>query len=390
MSLYLSTKAAGWTLIRGARQLLTLHHTRGPRRAVELANLGAITDGSVLLHNGVIEAVGPTRRVENLAQARDAEEIDASGRVVMPAFIDAHACLVQVTAGTVQNIPATRLEAQADQLLKILASHGTGSIGAVTGCALDASGEVKILRAMHALQSRPVDLVPIAAVTNRVWADEEVLRSVKGRKLASVAQVRCGEGGVSAADTESFLTLAQRLGFAVRCEMARGHDAGMVEAAIRLQALSISVMEGFKRDEIEMLASSPTFAILLPARNLADESPRLMRQLVDAGGWIALGSGLGPETDATGSMQTVVQLACRRFGLTLEEAICAATCNAAWALGLGGLTGSLEHGKSADLILLNASDYREIQHFEGTNLTHSLIKRGVVVCKEDFPGWPAD
>jgi imidazolonepropionase len=77
------------------------------------------------------------------------------------------------------------------------------------------------------------------------------------------------------------------------------------------------------------------------------------------------------------------------FGVSLPEAISAATINAAWALGLGSQTGSLEHGKRGDLILLNASDYRELQMLSSTNLTHSLIKRGVVLCKEDFPGWPS-
>jgi imidazolonepropionase len=170
--------------------------------------------------------------------------------------------------------------------------------------------------------------------------------------------------------------------------MAPQHDARMVDAAITLQSLSISAMDAFGRTEIEMLAGSSTFAILLPARMSSGGSQVYARQLVDQGGLVALGSGLWPETPSTGSMQAVVQLACRRLRLTVEQAICAATCNAAWALGKGALTGSLEHGKIADLILLNASDYREIPLLEGTNLVHSLIKRGVVVCKEDFLGWP--
>jgi imidazolonepropionase-like amidohydrolase len=161
MSFRKSAEPERWTLVRGARQLLTLHHKCGPCRAGELENLGAIPDGSVLLRNDVIEAVGPTRRVENLAQARDAEEINAAGCVVMPAFIDAHACPIP---GAVQNIPATRVEAQADELLKILARHGTASLGAVTGYATDTSVELKMLRALHALESRPLDLISILAV----------------------------------------------------------------------------------------------------------------------------------------------------------------------------------------------------------------------------------
>ena len=77
-------------LIRGARQLLTLRGTGGPRRGRELRDPGLIQDGSVLVMDGVIREVGPTRRVENLAVARGAVEIDATGRVVMPGFVDSH------------------------------------------------------------------------------------------------------------------------------------------------------------------------------------------------------------------------------------------------------------------------------------------------------------
>src|SRR5579863_8713727 len=82
------------TLVRGARQLLTLRGPDGPRRGAELRNLGLIQDGAVLVVDGLIHEVGPSRRLENLALARSAQEIDASGRVVMPGFVDSHMHLV--------------------------------------------------------------------------------------------------------------------------------------------------------------------------------------------------------------------------------------------------------------------------------------------------------
>ncbi|HWB97282.1 MAG TPA: hypothetical protein VG672_11280, partial [Bryobacteraceae bacterium] len=83
----------GLILVRGARQLLTLHGPKVPRRGAALRDLGLIHDGSVLIRDGVIEEVGPSRRVENLSVARAADEIDATGRVVMPGFVDAQAHL---------------------------------------------------------------------------------------------------------------------------------------------------------------------------------------------------------------------------------------------------------------------------------------------------------
>ena len=81
-------------LIRGARQLLTLHGPSGPRRGADLRNLGIIGDGAVLIGDGLIREVGPTRRLENLVEARNAIEINAAGRVVLPGFVDSHTHLI--------------------------------------------------------------------------------------------------------------------------------------------------------------------------------------------------------------------------------------------------------------------------------------------------------
>jgi imidazolonepropionase len=384
--------------VRGARQLLTLHRHSGARRGGELADLGVIVDGSVLLHNGVIEAVGPTRRIENIAGARNARELDAAGRVVMPAFVDPHACLVPVpayrqeaTAKPVHALPATRLEAQADDLLKTMARHGTATVGALSGYGRDATGELKILRAMRARDRKPLDVVSILFIRGADFGRDaglELLNCVARRKLASMVAVQCGEGAHPRLEAELFLHAARSLGLAVRWEMLREHDTELVEAAVNLHALSISTPGPYRAHEIEMLSDASTFAILLPERLSRTGLTGSARELIDSGALIALGSGLSPEVGATGSMQTVVQLACELLDMSLAEAISAATINAAWALGVGPHTGSLEHGKSGDLILLNASDYREIPLLAGTNLAHAMIKRGVILFKEDFPGWP--
>src|SRR5450756_1304948 len=86
-------------LIRGARHLVTVRGTRGPRRGPSLNELNVIQDGAVLIQDGILVAVGPSRRVENLAQARNAIEINAAGRVVMPGFVDAHTHLAFPPAG---------------------------------------------------------------------------------------------------------------------------------------------------------------------------------------------------------------------------------------------------------------------------------------------------
>jgi imidazolonepropionase len=405
-------KPDNWMLIRGARQLVTLHQHSGVPRSHELDRLGLIADGSLLMRNGIIEAVGPTRRIENMAGARHADEIDAAGRVVMPAFIDPHACLVPVPAyrheasKPVQTLPAGRLEAQADELLKLMARHGTATVGSLSGYACDTTGELKILRALRARNRKPLDIVSILYFTGHRHAappdrdapgraatganpDHDLLHLVARRKLANVAAVRCGASAVPSSAAESLLAAARSLALHVRVELLADRDIQLVEKAVNLRALSVCAPGPYRSPEIEALAGSSTVAILLPhllaQRGLLGSSS----ELIDHGVRIALGSGLNPENGGTASMQTVIQMACEHLGLSLPEAISAATVNAACALGVAETSGTLERGKLGDLLFLNASDYREIPLLAGTNLTYLMIKRGVILFKEDFPYWPA-
>jgi imidazolonepropionase len=384
-----------WTLIRGARQLLTLHRNAGARRGRDLAELGAIIDGSVLLRDGIVDAVGPTRRIENLTGAKHAEEIDAAGRVVMPAFVDPHAVLSPVPASgqepsrVVNAVPASRLEAQADRLLRIVARHGTGTVGSLSGYGAGLTGELKILRAVHARHRKPIDIVSVLQLTGEqdTGVDAELLAVAARRKLAKIVAIRSGVGGFEPDAALAVMTQAQSLGFGVRIELTADHDIHVAGRAIEREAMSIAFAGRYRIPETEMFSGAHTVAILLPLL-IADGSDGATRDLIDHGAVVALGSGLNPVTGSTANMQTVVQTGCERCGLSIEEAISAATVNAAWALGVGNHAGSLEHGKHGDLILLNASDYRDIPLYTGTNLVHTMVKRGIVLFEEDFTGWP--
>ena len=160
----------GTVLIRGARQLLTLRGPKEPRRGAALNDLGIIHDGSLLIRDGIIEEVGTSRRVENLACARDAMEINAAGRVVMPGFVDCHTHLVfppsggadadeQTAVRLVCSSTGQRLEARARSHVEAMARHGTTTVEAKTGCGADESAEIKILRVLSALKRDPLDVV---------------------------------------------------------------------------------------------------------------------------------------------------------------------------------------------------------------------------------------
>ena len=104
--------------------------------------------------------------------------------------------------------------------------------------------------------------------------------------------------------------------------------------------------------------------------------------MIEAGVPIALASNFNPQHTPTLNMQTVVALASMQFGLTVGEAISAATINGAHAAGCASRAGSLELGKAADLLILNISDYRELADQFGMNLVHLTMKRGAFIYKE--------
>jgi len=217
---------------------------------------------------------------------------------------------------------------------------------------------------------------------------KELIDTVFRRKLAGIVAVHSGEHGLSTNMAESLMSRARSAGFSVRVEMTQKHDPQLVEAALGHGALSVSAPGPYRAPEIELLSNSQTAVVLVPQLLARADVPGSSRELINSGALVALGTGLRPEPGVTASMQTVIQLACDLLEMSLPEAVCAATLNAACALGVGSRTGSLEHGKWADMVLLNASDYHEILLLAGTNLIHSMVKRGVVLFKEDFPGWP--
>lgn len=158
-----------WTLVRNARQLLTLHGPGGPRRGAVMTDLGIVPKGALLIRNGIIEDVGSARRVENLAGARRAREIDATGRVVMPAFVDADMALVIRAApgeyeegilrddwAALRTMSRKRVLARAGAMAAECARYGCLAVGAHTRCATDIQNIGKVLRVHRSLQLKPL------------------------------------------------------------------------------------------------------------------------------------------------------------------------------------------------------------------------------------------
>lgn len=420
-------------LVRGARQLITLRGSAGPRRGADLRDLGIIQEGAVLIENGAIVTLGPARRVENLSAARGAREIDASGKVVAPGFVDSHTHLlcgpprlndydmrlaganyaeiaaagggILSTVRAVRDAPIRKLVMQARRTLAGFIRHGTTTLEAKSGYGLDESGERKTLRAIRALDSKPLDLVPTylgAHVVPPEWRGREegyidwmcgyLMPKLRRRNLARFADVYCDRGAFTVAQARRYLEAARALGFELKIHAGQFSSDGAAALAAELGAASADHLDYAGDDDIRALAASGTVATLLPGAvfHLGLDRYAPARKMIDAGVAVALATDFNPGTSPTYSMQMILSLACSQMRLTPAEALAAATINGAHAIRCADRAGSLEAGKSADLVIFNTPDYREIPYHFGVNLVAVTIKRGEVLYREGDVAWPED
>jgi len=417
--------------IHNIGQLVTLSGPPGPRRGAAMRELGIIESGAIAIRDARIAAAGPQSELARSVEA--AAYLDAGGRAVIPGFVDPHthlpwaghraaefemriggATYMEIMAaggGIVRTVSDTRA-ASLEHLVQETATraermlrYGTTTAEAKTGYGLNLPDELKQLEAIAVLQKRgPLDLAPtflgahaapaeyrgrtdayvdlvVEEMLPAAWAKWEALRYAFPQGWPIFCDVFCEDGAFDLAQSRRILEAAKRLGFRLKIHVDEFAPLGGTPLAVELGAASADHIVTTPADHITRLAGSATIGVALPGTpfGLAHRDYSPGRALIDGGGALALATDLNPGTSWCENMQLMLALACRYMKLLPAEALVAATINAAYAIGLGHLVGSLEPGKQADLVILDAEDYRMLPYRYGTNLVHQVVKRGCLM-----------
>jgi imidazolonepropionase len=214
------------------------------------------------------------------------------------------------------------------------------------------------------------------------WVLADLLPRIWKRGVAQFADVAWDSDPESYQYFDRYLQVARSLG--IPCKIHADHLSPLKALAMAVEhaVVSIDHLEHATGEEAAILGPTDVIATLLPCASFRDGRHAPARALVDSGTAIALGTNFNPHHTPTLSMQAAVALASRRIGLTVAEALSAATINGAHALGCADRVGSLEPGKSADVLVLNVTDYRDLADTFGTNVVHMTVKRGAVIYRE--------
>jgi imidazolonepropionase len=352
----------------------------------------------------------------------DAEVIDATGKVVLPGFIDSHTHLIfagsredefeqrlqgktyQEIAGQGGGINATvrRVRQASKDELKTLArprlarmlSFGVTTVEVKSGYGLSPADEIKCLEAIAELNSEgPLELVPTFlgahAVPPEYQSNREgyirllcdgMLPEVARHRLAEFCDVFCETAVFSVAESEAILKRACDLGLKLKVHADELSPLGGAELAARLRAVSADHLLCVTDAGIDALAKAGTVATLLPGTAFFLGLPYApARKLIERGVTVALASDCNPGTCPTENLPLIGAMACTQMKMTPGEVVTALTRNAAAAVGRADRIGSLEVGKHADLVIFDVPDYRHLFYHFGVNHVWRVVKRGRVV-----------
>lgn len=409
-------------LVINIAQLINVREHSHLLRGNELAELPIVQNAFLLINDDKIAGYGSMNDAAQFTNA-NIEIIDAAGATVLPCWCDSHTHLVFAasreeefvdkikglsyadiaakgggilnSAKKLQTVSEDVLYNNAFERLQQLIQLGTGAIEIKSGYGLSVKSELKMLRVIKRIKETspvPVKATFLGAHTYpaeyknnhteyiRIITDE-MLPAIAKENLADYIDAFCEEGFFSADETEIICDVGAKYGLKPKLHVNQLNSIGGIETAIKLNAVSADHLEVMTDEDIQALAFSNTIATLLPSAAFFLRMPfQPARALIKAGCAVALASDFNPGSSPSGNMGFVVSLACIQMKMLPEEAINAATINAAYAIEVEGIAGSITIGKQANLIFTKKiPSLAYLPYAFGTNLVDKVMINGVFI-----------
>ena len=412
--------------IRHASELVTCKG-KAPKHGKEMSDIGLIYDGAVIIHDDKIIAVGTTEELDKQVNMEEYEVTDASGKTVMPGFVDSHThfifggyradefswrlkgdsymSIMERGGGINATVVPTReaseeelMEAGKERLNRML-EFGVTTVEGKSGYGMDCDTELKMLRAMKKLnETHPVDIVstflgphsvlPEWKGKEREFLDEQlnhVMPKVKEENLAEFADIFTEKNVFTVEDSEYYMTKAKEMGFKLKIHADEIYQLGGSELAARVGAVSADHLLKASDEGIRQMRDAGVISTILPltAFGLKEEYAPA-RKMIDEGCAVALASDLNPGSCFSNSIPLMVALGCIYMNMSIEEVITALTINGAAAVDRAVKVGSIEPGKAADIIFLKFPSIHFMPYHTAINLVETVIKNGDTVYHKEW------
>ena len=409
------------TLITNIKELLQVREAPIVKvSGNEMAKLPAIQNAFLLLENDCIIDFGP---MNQCVHSNADLTIDATGRSVLPSWIDSHTHIVYAgnrvqefvdringlsyeeianRGGGILNSAKLLNEISEDQLyeesklrLEEIMRQGTGAVEIKSGYGLTLEGELKMLRVIQRLRNNyPITIkatflgahaFPTIFKNNHEgYLDliiNEMLPQIAQEKLADFLDVFCETGYFSVEETIRLMKAGKAFGLQPKIHVNQFTAINGIAACVQNGALSVDHLEIVTDEDIQALKNSATMPVALPSCSYFISIPYTpARRLLDAGLPLAIASDFNPGTTPSGNMNFVVATACIKMKMTPEEAINAATLNAAYAMGISETHGSITRGKKANLIITKPiPSFYELPYAFGSNRIEKILLNGTII-----------
>ncbi|WP_136667965.1 imidazolonepropionase [Flavobacterium sp. H122] len=386
----------------------------------DMANLPKIDNAYLLIENDVITDYGS---MDNCPTINTDKTIDASGKVVLPAWCDSHTHLVYAgnrvqefvdringlsyeeianRGGGILNSAKRLNETSEEQIykesklrLEEVMKQGTGAIEIKSGYGLTVDGELKMLRVIKKLaENYPIKIkstflgahaFPLEYKENHsAYIDliiNEMLPKIAQENLADYIDAFLETGYFSVEETERIMEAGKKYGLQAKIHVNQFTAIKGIEACVKHNALSVDHLEIVTDEDIEMLKNSITMPVALPSCSYFISIPYTpARKMLEAGLPLALATDYNPGTTPSGNMNFVVATACIKMKMTPEEAINAATLNGAYAMGISDTHGSITKGKKANIIITKpVHSYYQLPYEFGSNLIENVLIEGKLI-----------